>query len=357
MSATTLYKGAIHIHTRYSDGTGSMEEVIDAARRADLNFIIISDHNTLGALYDGWQGWHDGVLVIVGAEVSPRIGGHAIAVGVQDVDGYEFMSEGEYLREITRQGGVAFVAHPEGKHKREFKVDLERWRHWETPLFSGLEVWSFMHDWIEKLKLHKLLAFHKDPLGQITGPDPWVLAAWDRLAERRRIAGVSGLDVHAKRLFRLKRWTFFPYEFLFRTTVTYLCAPAPSGDTDADVAHLIAALVMAQAWIGYDIAGPADDFTFAARMGNDTLGIGDVAPLAGPAAFEVRTPAKARIRLLRNGDVAAEADSDALAHTTDAPGAYRVEAYRDGHPWIFSNHIYLRTVLREANDGQGVAET
>ena len=72
MRELSTYKGAVHIHTRYSDGSGGMGEIIEAAQRAGLDFIVISDHNKLDAKYDGWEGWHDGVLVIAGAEVTPR---------------------------------------------------------------------------------------------------------------------------------------------------------------------------------------------------------------------------------------------------------------------------------------------
>jgi len=36
------------VHTTYSDGGGSPEEVAKAARVAGLDFVIITDHNNLG---------------------------------------------------------------------------------------------------------------------------------------------------------------------------------------------------------------------------------------------------------------------------------------------------------------------
>lgn len=346
MSDPVTYKGAIHIHTTYSDGSGSMEDVIQAARQAQLDFIVTSDHNTLAAFEDGWQGWHDGVLVITGAEITPRRSGHVVALGVENIEGYRFLSEGEYLREIARQGGIAFVAHPEGKRKKEFTVNLERWRHWDTPLFAGIEIWSFMHDWIEDLNLWRLLEFHKDPLHQITGPNPWVLRSWDRLAARRRVAGIAGLDVHARRLI-LRRLTFFPYAFMFTTTLTYLRMPALSGSDEADVKAVIGEMARARAWIVYDILGAAPDFEFVATTGGRQLGMGDVAPLEKDARFRVRVPADGRITLLRNGDVEAQIDGTELTCESSRPGVYRVEVARDGRPWIFSNHIYLRESAKE----------
>ena len=341
MSAPVTYKGAVHIHSRHSDGSGTMEEIIRAAQETGLDFIIMSDHNTLAAKEDGWGGWHDGLLVIIGAEITPDRAGHVLAMGVDTVEGYEHLSEGEYLREIARQGGVSFIAHPEGKRKKALGLDLERWRHWDMPLFAGIEIWSFMHDWIQDLRIRQLLAFHRDPLSRITGPDPSVLAAWDRLAHRRRTAGIAGLDVHARR-FILRRWTFFPYDFLFRTTLTYVRTPKLTGDGESDARSVIEALARARAYIVYDILGEAHDFSFVALTQNRRLDIGDILPLEGEVTLEASIPADARIRLLCDGNLVASADGRELKYTTDQTGAYRVEAYRDEHPWILSNHIYLR---------------
>jgi predicted metal-dependent phosphoesterase TrpH len=62
------YAGAIHIHTEYSyDGNVKMPDVIKAAQKAGLDFIVITDHFRMDAKRDGWEGWHDGLLVIVGS--------------------------------------------------------------------------------------------------------------------------------------------------------------------------------------------------------------------------------------------------------------------------------------------------
>jgi hypothetical protein len=42
---------------------------------------LLTDHDTFGARRDGWEGMHEGVLLIVGTEVSPKQG-HYLAFGV-----------------------------------------------------------------------------------------------------------------------------------------------------------------------------------------------------------------------------------------------------------------------------------
>ena len=41
-----------------------------------------TDHDTLAARYEGWEGYHDGLLLLVGFEVSPKQG-HYLAFGTE----------------------------------------------------------------------------------------------------------------------------------------------------------------------------------------------------------------------------------------------------------------------------------
>ena len=47
LAADEEWVGAVHIHTRYSDGGGTIDEVASIAADVGLDFVIISDHNTL----------------------------------------------------------------------------------------------------------------------------------------------------------------------------------------------------------------------------------------------------------------------------------------------------------------------
>ena len=73
--------GVVHVHTTLSDGAATPDEVIAAARAAGLKFVVITDHNNLDA--KKWEGYHEGVLVIVGTEVSTTAG-HVLGLGIAD---------------------------------------------------------------------------------------------------------------------------------------------------------------------------------------------------------------------------------------------------------------------------------
>ena len=70
-----------HVHSDYSDGTATVPELMSAARAAGAGAVLLTDHDTLGARRDGWEGMHDGVFLLVGTEVSPKQG-HYLAFGV-----------------------------------------------------------------------------------------------------------------------------------------------------------------------------------------------------------------------------------------------------------------------------------
>ena len=54
----TDYAGAIHLHSAYSfDGRAPVAEIIAAANRCGLDFLLLTDHGTLRARADGWEGW------------------------------------------------------------------------------------------------------------------------------------------------------------------------------------------------------------------------------------------------------------------------------------------------------------
>jgi len=341
------FKGAIHVHSRYSDGSDGMETIIAAARAAGLDYVLVSDHNVLKAKTLGWEGWHDGVLVIIGCEISPPRSGHVLALSIHDCDGMKKMSPPEYLRRVREQGGIAFVAHPSGNEIRDFNLNLASWKDWDNPDYHGMEIWSYMHDWIEGCHIRNMLEYIRNPQDHITGPQPDVLQLWDQLAQSRRIVGLGALDNHAANLpFRKLPWKIlkvFPHEQVFRTVRTHVLIPPPSRTNHGDVDSFIDALARGRCFIDYALLGDGTGFQFTASQDGLDYQMGDSLPAGRPVGFRVQCPQPAEIILLRDGAAELAADGTALDHSTDGrPGAYRVEARINRKPWLFSNHICVR---------------
>lgn len=74
----------MHVHSTYSDGTATVSELLDAARESAADALLLTDHDSIGARDDGWEGHHDGVFLLVGLEVSPKQG-HYLAFGVDEM--------------------------------------------------------------------------------------------------------------------------------------------------------------------------------------------------------------------------------------------------------------------------------
>jgi hypothetical protein len=132
------------------------------------------------------------------------------------------------------------------------------------------------------------------------------------------------------------------YHRSFRFIRTHaLCDEAPSGEVDHDREQVFAALRSGRCYISVDSVAPAGGFRFEA----DDVPMGGEAP-AGPRTLLAHVPKPARLRLLRDGSEVASAEGDELSHEVEAPGVYRVEAYRRSkgreRTWILSNPIYLR---------------
>jgi predicted metal-dependent phosphoesterase TrpH len=100
-----------HVHSTYSDGTATVPELLEAARDAGAGAVLLADHDTLGARRDGWDGMHAGVLLLVGAEVSPE-GGHYLALGIDQEIPRVGRTPREIVAAVRAAGGVGFAAHP-----------------------------------------------------------------------------------------------------------------------------------------------------------------------------------------------------------------------------------------------------
>jgi len=342
------YVGVVHVHTKYSDGVVDMGSVIDSARDAGLDFVVITDHNRITALEEGWQGLHDGVLIIVGAEISARAG-HCIALNLEKVGNIKQLRKkapAEFLRIIARNGGHSFIAHPRGNIRREFNINVKSWNDWDLETFDGIEIWSYMHDWVRNITLTSFFEAARNPGDFITGPPAGVLKMWDELGRSRRVVGIGALDSHCRGVpfnwFPWKLTTLFPLGHIFQTVRTHVLAEPHVGDDRPDLDKTIAALAGGRCFVDYLPNGDGTGFEFnafhperpAAMMGDDVA--------AGNWTLAVRCPIHARIRILRDGQPIAETTGTELDADATGPGVYRVEATRDAKPWLFSNPIYIR---------------
>lgn len=327
-----------HVHSTYSDGTAAVPEILAAARAAGAGAVLLTDHDTLGAREDGWEGWHDGVLLVVGMEVSPKAG-HLLVFGVDEVVGHEERDEAAILADVARQGGMAIAAHPfsQGSRMSRTIAPPHPWGALEDERCHGLELWSMTTDVAEAWPSPAAAVRELRAPEALDGPPARNLAAWDALLERRRMVAIGGLDAHQPGLrLRGRVRSIQPHARWFALLRTHvLLDEAPRGDT-ADAARVLEALRAGRCYLALDhLADPAG---FGFTAGEAAVGMGGEVPVGGELA--VRVPHEARLRVLRGGTAVAETTGTELRAPVREPGAHRAEAWLGGRRWILSNPIY-----------------
>lgn len=350
MKVPTDVSCVMHVHSTYSDGTASVAELVDAVRAAGAGILVLTDHDTLGARRDGWEGWHDGVLVVVGEEISPR-GGHLLALGTPEEIPHAGRTELELCRQVAAAGGLAIAAHPfsEGSRMSRTIGRPHPWPALEDPCCHGVELWSLTTDLAESWRNpREAVSALRHPERALTGPPPRHLRRWDELCRVRRVVAIGGLDAHQPGLrVRGRVWSIMPHERWFRFLRTHLVLDAPLTGHDADdVASVLAALREGACYLARVDIGDPTGFVFAAEAGDGRVVPMGAATAATRVRMSVSLSAAAEIRLLRDGAVVEERHGERLEADVDAAGVYRIEARRRAHghhqPWIVSNPVYLR---------------
>ena len=337
----------IHLHSLHSDGTGTVREIVRAGRRAGVDVVMLTDHDTLEAKRQGDEGWHDGVLLLVGEEVSPPRRDHCLAFGVDTEIDHDLGADG-ILRAIRAAGGLSFAAHPFSRGSRRFKRagDGMPFAALDSDALHGIELWSFVTDTAETFEsLPEALRFIVAPGRVLEHPPERNMSEWDRLCRSRRVVAIGGLDAHqiGKRIGPFVPFRLMAYHRSFRFLRTHvLCGEPPTGDLDHDRDQVYSALREGRCYLAMDSLGPPRGFAFTAgelQMGSEGS--------AGEHTLRAAVPSPAQLRLLRDGEPIATADdATELVEEVRGPRVYRVEARRHAHgrsrTWIVSNPIYLR---------------
>ena len=102
----------LHIHTTFSDGTMTVEDVLKKAKHIGLSGISITDHDTLSGSLKALSMQKDyGILVVPGIEVSTRYG-HILVYGLTEL---KYSSINELIDIVHENDGLLAIAHPYGK--------------------------------------------------------------------------------------------------------------------------------------------------------------------------------------------------------------------------------------------------
>lgn len=120
-----MHRGLIHFHSRFSyDSITSIKSIANFAVRNKLNFLILTDHDTIdGAckLKEYVDEKNLNLEILIAAEYKTSLG-DIIALGIKkEILNMEFDS---FVSEVRMQGGIILFPHPYVGHKQVEKIAI-----------------------------------------------------------------------------------------------------------------------------------------------------------------------------------------------------------------------------------------
>ena len=344
------YVGAIHIHSIFSDGSGEIQDIVKFANEADLDFIILTDHNTLRALHEGFEHWFNNTLLLVGCEINDKENkNHYLAFGINETPSTRTPAK-EYVRKVKEAGGIGFLAHPLEKRNSMKEHPPYPWTEWDCEEFTGIEIWNHMSEWMEGLTEQNKYNYFVHPLKSIIGPSKETLEVWDKLSQNRKVVGIGGVDAHAHKVnvMGFVEFEVFPYKVLFKSIRTHILVRDKlnnSNETDSikqSKEIIYDAMSSGRCFVSNYYQGDARGFKFFAELNGNIFEMGDSIPYGNEIKLIVSlSEAIGLINLIYNGDIKESIETTKAEFTVSERGVYRIEVYRENNAWIFSNHIRI----------------
>ena len=347
-------RGAIHVHTRRSDGTGTVDEVAAAAGRAGLNFIILTDHGD-GTREPDAPIYRHGVLCIDAVEISTA-SGHLVALGLPRVP-YSLGGETrDVVEDVRRMDGMAIAAHPASARPQL------QWRDWNVRV-DGLEWANADSEWRDEplyTFARTLLTYpfrRPETLAALLDRPDATLARWDALTIERPTVGVAASDAHARipltsvgDPYDNRVSLHLPgYEQIFRTFSISIPGVMLTGEPKGDAGAVLNAIRRGDLFSSIDALARPVVLSFSATGTGGSAQMGEDFVMTDPMTIVVESnaPESATVSLLRDGRPVKSAAGGRLETVTSDPGVYRVEIQWPGAPgqppvpWVVSNPIYL----------------
>lgn len=335
--------GAFHIHSTYSDGKKSVDQIAKCAAEASLDFIVITDHGNPNFEALACEGWKEGVLVLSGSELSENRG-HLVALGFEAPSESFSSTAEEAVHQVRLLGGFTVIAHPYSK---------VRWSWGPEADYSGVEIISAdsmlrknllqSSPYLPALLLNPRFVFLK----VLVRPEK-NLWKWDSLNESQPIFGYYSIDAH---LF---------YRTLFSSLQLHIPLSKPlSKDFDRAKRQVLNALRHGNFYNAVEAAAQAKGFRFWAVQDETTIRMGGHATVAPHTTVHAEIPSGVNHEacLLHNGTSVFHSSEETFAFPVTHPGVYRVEVYlkertpmKKNVPWILSNPIFLK---EKKNDSFG----
>jgi hypothetical protein len=347
----------LHVHTIYSDGSGTYAELGQAALKTGVDVLLVTDHNVLVKGMDAYyRNGEKQTLVLTCEEIHDQKRqpqkNHLLVFGTDQelsplADNLQIL-----INKIRSLGGLSFIAHPMDQALPAFGEADISWDDWTVSGFTGIELWNGFSELksVARGKLDAIL-YAYFPQAIPHGPLPQTIHIWDDLLSKGlHVVAVGGSDAHASHVsMGPLHKTIFPYEYHFTPINTHVFTPMPlTGNLTQDRKMVFDALAAGHCFIGYDLPAPTRGFQFLAKNEDSTVIMGDKITTYGAVTLQGKFPSKAEIRLIKDGKCIKSLHGETIMQVTNEVGVYRIEAYKSflgkSRGWIFSNPIYLESL-------------
>lgn len=344
------YIGNLHIHSTYSDGGENIDKIAKKARKAGLDFIILTDHETLKGLKNGEEGYKYGVLTLIGQEVNDTCN-HYLALDTDEVIANNTENPQLVIDKVNEAGGFGVIAHPLEKGSPLYRNGITfNWTDFNVTGFQGIEVWNYLSQWKDGIRgmlsgLYLLI----NPHLALSGPYPEVMDWLDELQEKgEKVMLYGGSDAHNQKikLGPITILTIGAYYHSFKCiNMHVLLDKKLSHNFTTDKNNIYNALKSGHSWVSYDYFINSKGFRFILKTKSKTYLIGSRVNLELGMFFIIKLPKLAKLLVIKDGEVWRNIIGDYFVIKVEEIGVYRLEVYhqygKSWRPWIFTNSFWL----------------
>lgn len=372
------YKGAMHAHSYWShDSRGSLDEIVDAANQAKLDFIFLSDHphGHLDRHPRGYHGEYNGIIIESGTEYSSGL-------MVNPFDSVQLdwsQGEAKIMKSVAQQGGLVTYVHSEEPHQ------------WDNPFYHAMEIYNIHTDVLDEDGILPFLInnaingekymqwcyreFYDDQLS--------IQFLWDTLNLKRKIVGIGAVDAHNNHSFKARylenglvewvgpnadtisikkenwldrlllgkpdkygwafRWDLDSYFHSFNHVANHVFS---NDFTNTSIKNHI---IKGHLYVSFESLVGANGFQFFSTDSRDKLSgiLGDSVTIDRAEQLHAVSPYPVKFQLLKNGHIIEEkVDAYQYAYAVNSqPGNYRLTALiyfnHQWTTWVLTNPIYV----------------
>lgn len=357
------YRGVINVHSRLSIGSGTIQEIIQSATSAQLDFIILTDLNTFKSPHQ--ENYYDNLLFLNGGKYSYldsrliHLSSTGDTLGTNLGESQIQVSDQLSKSATDSPADLLYLAHP-------FKTGFN----WNGDLpsgFDGIElvnVKSLANGSWDLSKLSVLWTFLIYPFNpklsfiRLFNEPSDELRLLDEVSQQRKILAYAGAEASARAIPWSNYLLRFPsYERSFELFTNHILITSElTGQVENDKQKIFTALKNGNHYIAFDLLGNPKGFLAYIEADEKIHLMGSELIFRDGLQLKVSLPQKPNffheIVVYRNGERALTTNDSDLNWNILEPGAYRVQV-RVSLPlplpdtnkwvtWIYTNPFFIR---------------